>query len=161
MFKIYYEDSTMVFSYEQEVDPQGNRVPQLHERGALKHTGIVAIVQDDLDVGWTIITGYEYYVYRTGIWIGTDFWGVLDYLEELGEIKLERQKYDLIKLRQIAKRNNVLSGIVLPKSRQEEIFAQVYSDKDLGPKAGWTHPERSIAVRAPRGKRYVNKTWEV
>jgi len=161
MFKVYYEDGTVAFSYATEIDPSGNKVPGINKQGTLKHKGVVAIVQDDLDVGWTIITGYEYYVYRMRMWIGTDFWGVLDYLEEVGAIKLTGEKLDMIRLKKIAVANNVLSGIVLPKSKQEEIFAQIHADRNMAVKSGWTEQERVIAVRAPRGKRNASQKWEL
>ena len=162
MFKIYYDDGSVVVSL-MEGREDGNPLTDT-ENGKIKFTGVIAVVQDDLDVGWTILTGYEYYVYRDSKWVGTDFWGVLDYLEEDNVITLDKQgarrngkKVDMVQLRQLAKNSFVISGRMITKSQQEDIFADVYTDPDLDSRGDWTYPERAITVRAPRGKKYADK----
>jgi len=161
MFKIYYENRKVVLSYHGRESEPGAYVPVMDDHDTpLPHTGVVAIVQDDIDAGWTIITGYEYYIFLDTKWIGTDFWGVLDFLEAAQAIEItskgaKKKKggpVDMVQLRVVAKNYGVLSGQMVTKSKQEEIFAEIAQDPDLNRTGDWTYPERAITVRTPRGR---------
>lgn len=171
MFKIYYADRSVIVS-QTEGNPMipSGRIPSMDDPDSpLRHKGVIAIVQDDINVGWTVITGYEYYYYQDGRWYGTDLWGVFDFLEDNKLVTFTRMGargkggkiLDMAQLKFLARRLDVISGIMVPKSLQEEIFTEIYSDPDLNRLGNWTYPERAITVRSPKGKAYARQKWEV
>jgi len=45
---------------------------------------VQVIVQHDADHGWHLTLGSDYYVWRTGAWVGVDLFGLWDYLAAPG-----------------------------------------------------------------------------
>lgn len=56
--------------------------------GPMPIRGVQVIVQQHPDVGWHVQTGYDFYVWRDGRFVGVDRAGLWDQLEEMGLIKI-------------------------------------------------------------------------
>ena len=50
--------------------------------------GVQVIVQQHPDVGWHVQTGYDFYIWRDGRFVGVDRAGLWDYLEDRGSVKI-------------------------------------------------------------------------
>lgn len=67
MWRLYYDDGS-TFSSE-DGGPQDAPA-----------RGVIAILQPDPDVGHHVVTGFDYYWIRDGVWFGGDLFGLFDHL---------------------------------------------------------------------------------
>ena len=61
---------------------------------------IQVIVQEHPDVGWHTQSGYDYYVWRAGRWVGVDLFGLYDFLLDTGLVlfgrTITRKEFDRV-----------------------------------------------------------------
>lgn len=83
--------------------------------------GVQCIVQADEQVGRHLVTNGDYYVYRDGSWLGLDLIGLIDYLTDLGIVKV---------------------GRFLPRQAYQDILSKALHDPDFPAKSARLPSER-------------------
>lgn len=83
---------------------------------------VQVIVQEHPDVGWHTQSGYDYYVWRDGRYVGVDLFGLYDWLLDSG---------------------GVLFGRTLTQREFSQVMARALDDLGKA-KTGWTGDERRI-----------------
>ena len=73
MTRIYYSDGTV---------HEGNGRPPARD--------VQVIVQPHPDIGWHTQSGYDYYVWRDGRFVGVDLFGLYDWLLDRGDVLFGR-----------------------------------------------------------------------
>lgn len=83
---------------------------------------VQVIVQEHPTIGWHTQSGYDYYVWRDGRWVGVDIFGLYDFLLDIGL---------------------VLFGRTLTQSEFNDVMKRAL--EDLGEaKNGWTRDEKKL-----------------
>lgn len=161
-FKIYYENAPFFKSWE-------------HDRKDLSPHGVVAIIQDDRQVGWVILTGYDFYVWHNEWWIGANYFQLLDILIEKGMLNITRGISYLVtdgittpirsELRfkdYLDKTGFVLTGRMVPNLMQEDILQMAAYDTEFAMKSRWTINERPVPkLRAPGVSKHYAESWDL
>ncbi len=82
--------------------------------------GVQAIVQKN-ERGWHTETGGDYYVWKDGLWVAVDIFGLFDYLIETGLVKF---------------------GRTITNTEYREIYQRALDDADFGRRDGLLPGER-------------------
>jgi hypothetical protein len=116
---------------------------------------VQAIVQPHIESGRYAICLYDYYIYREGRWFGVDIAGLVDYLLEIGFIRIgysgrkvversgdwvEIDDFDLILL--IAEDGLVKMGRMLRKEHFTKIYHKAETDPDFPKRTAYRSGER-------------------
>ncbi len=87
--------------------------------------GVQVILQDDPELGWTTVSGSDYFVWREGKWWGTDINGLFDFLLDTGL---------------------VMFGRMLDRGEYSKIYSEALEDETLAKKTGYL-PRRFKELR--------------
>jgi hypothetical protein len=173
-FKIYYEDGKRIKSW--EIRRNSGLDLQCDFEGTddcFTPRGVVAIIQDDDITGWTILTGYDYYVLWKGHWVGANYHQLLDYLIELDIVVISNRgvavhrggKWRIIDDTQfkflIDQSGLVLTGRNVSGKKQKNILQEAAYDAEFPMKSEWYLNEPRIAIRAPGVAKYYEKNREL
>lgn len=168
-FKIYYDGGKVVRSWEIKPESPGRGVPTGGKR-VIPPRGIIGIIQDDTEAGWTILTGFDYYVRRDDLWIGANYHQMLDILIEDGDLILGKKGMRLhhngrwndvsdSQLKHfIDETGYILTGRMTSGLEQEALLQKAVFDAEFAPKSKWYMNEPDIAVRAPGVNRAIDET---
>lgn len=170
-FKIYYEDGTRIGSWE---IPRGTgedvKTKSFSGGSGIPPRGIVAITQGE-ENDLTTLFGYDYYVFWKGIWVGANYYQLLDYLIDLDRLKLDQRgirvnngkKWVLVDdiqfKRMIDDFDFVLTGRNVFGKRLEDILEEAIDDPEVEErtKLNTTIPNVSLVGPGFRKKRYKNE----
>ena len=108
-WRIFYSDST----YEGDIENTPTRDVQV-------------ILQEDTRVGWAMVHQKDYYIWEYDQWLGTDEFGLWDYLARDGMKK-------------------VLFGRTLTHEEFQVVYYRAKDERDFGRKQGFLRRERRIA----------------
>lgn len=171
-FKIYYDDGSVIKSWEIQPDEprDGQGLPN-KTRSFIPPRGIIGIIQDDTSVGWTILTGYDYYILRERVWIGANYHQLLDILIEANVLILDKKGMRLFTGKKwrdadsvliknyIDETGYILTGRMTSGKHQEDLLQQAAYDPEFPPKSRWYLNEPTIALRAPGVSRDLDETY--
>jgi hypothetical protein len=98
--RVYYSDGSV---YDSEEDG-----------GAPPPRDVQIILQEHPEVGWHTQSGYDYYVYRDGRYVGVDLFGLYDWLLERGDVlfgrTLTRKEFDKVMTRALKDLDEAKTG---------------------------------------------------
>lgn len=151
--KIFYDDGTEIITmglgtYEPEAEGGFMPITRLPKRG------VIAMVTVDPEVGWISISGADYYIFKKNHWVGSDFFGLLDFLKteglldygigwkkiRVGETWLDADMVDLFAF--VEAHCPVLFGRWTTHEEYLRILQRVEDAREFGAKHGWLQAER-------------------
>lgn len=162
-FKIYYASGKVLKSWEM---PNSDLVE--HDKGmavkaklSFPPRGIVGIIQDDAEAGWSILVGHDYYFLDGGRWVGANLHQVIDFFIERNEMTFNKKglfvhgerkwsEVDIIQLKQYFDDSGiVLTGRPMPGSEIDNIIQKAIYDPEFPAKTKWYMTEPTVHIRAP------------
>lgn len=123
-FRIYYSDHSVIAAVDDIVPARDVQV----------------ILQHDDKVGWTTLSGSDYYIRRDERWIGVDIFGLFDFLLESGLVLFGRTitNREFLEIYQQAKsdKNLMNKNAFLPGERQPDLSISVSEGIGVSDKVG-------------------------